>query len=57
MLRIEDSGVANLEISEAASVRGGDGGIVELILGVATAVGAGFLWGYKNLGPIFNRYF
>jgi hypothetical protein len=57
MLRIEDSGVANLEISEAASVRGGDGGIVELILGVATAVGAGFLWGYKNLGPVFNRYF
>ncbi|GMV06301.1 MAG: hypothetical protein AMXMBFR53_25770 [Gemmatimonadota bacterium] len=24
---------------------------------VAGAMGAGFVWGYENLGPVFNRYF
>ena len=57
MMRIEDYGVVALSRGEAREYHGGDFGAAELGLGILAAMGAGFAWGYSNLGPVFNRYF
>lgn len=57
MIRIEDYGVLALDQREAGEVRGGDMGVIELGVVIAAAAGAGFIWGYNNLGPVLNRYF
>lgn len=60
MLHIENSGMASLEMREAAEVWGG-GGPADAALKLAgfliTAAGLGFTWGYENLGPFLNRFF
>ena len=55
MLRIDDYGVAALGMEEAQACRGGVAA-VELGIAIAAAAGAGFIWGYENLGPVLNRY-
>lgn len=57
MTRIEDYGVVALSGREVREYHGGDFGAAELGLGILAAMGAGFVWGYSNLGPVFNRYF
>lgn len=56
MIRVEDYGFAVLEPREAAAARGGTFGVVQFGIAVATAAGAGFVWGYDNLGPVLNKY-
>jgi len=49
--------LSHLEYEE---VNGGEpftAGMIAYATLVAGAMGAGFVWGYDNLGPIFNRYF
>jgi hypothetical protein len=57
MMRLDDYGVVALSGREASGYHGGDLGAAELGLAILAAVGAGFVWGYSNLGPVFNRYF
>lgn len=55
-------GIQPLARADQRAVQGGNPlgiAVAAATLGVAMAgaMGAGFQWGYNNLGPTFNRYF
>lgn len=59
MQAFERAGVVALDPRDAQQLHGGNllAGAVALAIAYGSAIGAGFKWGYENLGPIFNEYF